>query len=448
MDNNLLKAIKSLGFTELTPIQEKCIPSIRKGIDVVGQSSTGSGKTAAFGLPILEKVVAGKGLQFLVLTPTRELCVQVAAALRDFSVHLRLRILAVYGGVAIQPQIDMLRSADIVVATPGRMCDHLERRTADLSKVRFVVLDEADKMFEMGFVDDVERIVRSVHSSHQTLLFSATVPQAVMGLINKHLRNPFFVKVDSYVDKQFLKNIYYNVSYHDKFSLLFHLLKKHSGGRSLVFCGKRSEVDVVAKNLKLNGIFAAPIHGGLSQNRRDASMDLLKSDKVNVLVATDVAARGLDIKNITHVYNYDVPKTPGEYVHRVGRTARAGKTGEAITLLCDRDYENFDHVVRDRSLDIQKSTTPSFEKMKFVRTERFERSSSGRFGDRQGQRPSGRFGDRPRPSGRFGDRQEQRPSGRFSDRKGSSSSGQRFGKPKRFERPYKAPRFGGMGRNS
>jgi ATP-dependent RNA helicase DeaD len=392
IDMNLKKAIKALGFDELTPIQEKCIPAIKKGQDVVGQSSTGSGKTAAFGLPMLEKVVPGKGIQALVLTPTRELCVQVGSALKDFGRHMHIKITTVYGGVGISPQIDALRHVDIVVATPGRMLDHVSRRTVDLTKVVYLVLDEADKMFEMGFIDDVEAIIRCVPRNRQTMLFSATLGTNVLALVRKHLRSPVYVKTSSYVDTSLLHHVYYDVGAFDKFSLLVHLLSKNSEGRSLVFCARRTEVDIVARNLKLNGIFAAPIHGGLSQNKRDNSMDLLKSDKINVLVATDVAARGLDIKNVTHVYNYDVPKSSEDYVHRVGRTARAGNQGIAATLLSDRDYENFDRVLRDRSLEIKKVPTPAFQKLRFVRS--FHHDGL----DRRERHPaSGRDDDSSRP---------------------------------------------------
>ncbi|MBI2549917.1 DEAD/DEAH box helicase [Candidatus Woesearchaeota archaeon] len=366
----LLKAVKGMGFTEPMPIQEKCIPEIRLGKDVVGQSSTGSGKTAAFGLPILEKIRPGVGLQVLILTPTRELCVQVTEALNEFGRYIHARAASVYGGVGIDPQIRAIRTADIVVGTPGRILDHLERRTIAFNNVKFLVLDEADRMFDMGFIDDVERIISRVPKERQTMLFSATFSSGIQDIVRRHMRSPVNVKGEIYVDKKLLKQVYYDIKVYEKFSLLVHLLKKSTSGLALIFCATRREVDVVAKNLKMQGVNAMAIHGGLTQNRRLYALDSLKKGHINVLVATDVAARGLDIKDISHVYNYDVPKSSEEYVHRIGRTARAGVGGDAVTLLSDRDYENFSSVLRDRTLEIRKAEPPHFEKVQFVRVQR------------------------------------------------------------------------------
>lgn len=365
----LLKAVKGMGFEEAMPIQEKCIPEIRNGKDVVGQSSTGSGKTAAFGLPILEKIEPGRGIQALILTPTRELCVQVTDALNEFGRHIRTRAVSVYGGVGIGPQISAIKTADIVVGTPGRILDHLERQTISFSKARFLVIDEADKMFQMGFIEDVERIISHVPKERQTLLFSATMSADVHGIVRKHLRTPVTAKGEIYVDKSLLKQVYYDIRPYDKFSLLVHLLKRETPGLALVFCATRREVDVVAKNLKAQGSKAMAIHGGLTQSRRLHALDSLKAGHINVLVATDVAARGLDIKDVSHVYNYDVPKSSEEYVHRIGRTARAGMNGEAVTLLTERDYDNFNNVLRDHTLEIRKAELPQFEKVQFLRAQ-------------------------------------------------------------------------------
>lgn len=364
----LLKAIKHLGFTETTGIQEKCIPSIQEGKDIVAQSSTGSGKTAAFGLPLLEKLQTDKGIQLLVLTPTRELCVQVADAMQGFAKFLsHVRIVSVYGGVSIVPQIDHLRRANIVVGTPGRILDHISRNTINFQHVKFLVLDEADKMFEMGFIEAVEEILRHIPQQRQTLLFSATIPQAVMHLVRKHLKNPMSIKGETYVHKTLLKQVYYVIPTKEKFSLLAHLLKGKPEGLALIFCATRRETDLVAKNLKLHGIQALAIHGGLTQNKRELALEALKNGHVNTLVATDVAARGLDIKSVSHVYNYDVPKSPNEYIHRIGRTARAGSNGEAVTLLSERDYDNFNHILSDRSLEIKKEQLPHFPQVAFQR---------------------------------------------------------------------------------
>ncbi|HII65751.1 TPA: DEAD/DEAH box helicase [Candidatus Woesearchaeota archaeon] len=409
----LVQAVLEMGFTEPTPIQQQCIPEIKKGRDVVGQSGTGSGKTAAFGLPILEQVQPRQGIQALILTPTRELCVQVNDMLNSFGKHLRLRSTAVYGGVGINPQIDALRYAEIVVGTPGRILDHLERRTISFTNVRFFVLDEADKMFEMGFVEDVERIMSQVPRERQTMLFSATVPPTVNALIRKHLRDPVIIKTHIHVDRSLLRQVYYNIPQHDKFSLLVHLLRNKTPGLAMVFCATRSETDVVARNLHMNGVNAMAIHGGLSQSRRLHVLDQLKKEHIDVMVATDVAARGLDVKHISHVYNYDVPKTSDEYVHRIGRTARAGAEGDAVTLLTDRDYENFNNVLRDRTLNVERAEVPSFERVRFMRN-----SQRGRpFGDRDRHSRGSFSGERREHYGGRGHR------GESGDRRGGARTG-------------------------
>ncbi len=393
----LMKAVVELGFTEATPIQAKSMPLIREGKDVVGQSGTGSGKTAAFGLPMLEVIEPRQGIQALILTPTRELCVQVHDSLRSFGRYVHIKTTAVYGGVGIGPQIDHLRNAEIVVGTPGRILDHLERRTLRLDRVKIFVLDEADKMFEMGFVEDVERIMSQVPKQRQTLLFSATLPSSVTSIINRHLKNPTTIKTNVHVDRSLLRQVYYNIHQQEKFSLLVHLLKNKTPGLAMVFCATRRETDVVAKNLMKNGIEAMAIHGGLSQNKRLHVLDQLKKSHIDVMVATDVAARGLDVKNISHVYNYDVPNTSEEYTHRIGRTARAGAEGDAVTMLTERDYDNFNNVLRDRSLQIKKEDLPQFEKVPFVRGESYGNRGGGArgggFGGRgAGHRRGGGFG--------------------------------------------------------
>lgn len=375
---DIVKAIKKSGFVEPTAIQNRCIPEIKAGKDVVGQSLTGSGKTAAFGLPIIEKIQHGKGVQALILTPTRELAIQVQETLSKFSSFMKVHVIAVYGGVSIQLQIDALKKADIVVATPGRMLDHIKRNTVNFSNTQFLVLDESDKMFEMGLIEDVEMIIRQLPKERQTLLFSATMSSDIQHLVKKHLRNPVVIKEQIHVDKKLLKQIYYEVKQQEKFSLLVYLLKNKTPGLAIVFCGTRREVDTVSKNLRLNGLRSMAVHGGLSQNRRTFAIDSLKKENVQVLVATDVAARGLDINNISHVYNYDSPKNSSENTHRIGRTARAGKYGEAVTLLSDRDYDNFRNVLIDRSIQIQKEQLPQFEKVMFVREVQKSRNSFSR----------------------------------------------------------------------
>jgi ATP-dependent RNA helicase DeaD len=274
----------------------------------------------------------------------------------------------VYGGVSIGPQIRDIRTSEIVIGTPGRMLDHLRRRTIDLGIIKVLVLDETDKMFEMGFIDDVEEIIRYIPQQRQLLMFSATISEDVHRLARKHLKNPMIIKTRSYVDQSKLKQIYYDIyEQNQKFSLLVHLLNNNTDGLSIVFCGTRRESDAVSKNLARQGIRASAIHGGMRQQKRSSSLDALKTEKTKVLVATDVAARGLDIKNVTHIYNYDVPKTPTEYVHRIGRTARAGANGAAITLLTERDHDNFRRVQSNDDLRIERADVPDFRKVPFRR---------------------------------------------------------------------------------
>ncbi|HVQ00103.1 MAG TPA: DEAD/DEAH box helicase [Candidatus Thermoplasmatota archaeon] len=364
----LLKTIEGLGFEEMTPIQEKCLRDIHLGKDVVGQAETGSGKTLAFCLPILDRINVRGGLQALILTPTRELCVQLTEVFKQFGDQLGVRSVSVFGGVSIEPQIRELRHAHVVVGTPGRILDHMRRRTIDFRDVRFLVLDETDKMFEMGFIEDVEQIINEVPKHRQTLMFSATISHEIYKVTNRHLRNPLVVRTQSYVDKSKLRQIYYDIyQQNNKFSLLLHLLKNNTPGLAIVFCATQRETDLVARNLRHQGIHASAIHGGMSQNKRLQSLDSLKNQTTDVLVATDVAARGLDIKNVTHVYNYDVPKTSKEYVHRIGRTARAGENGDAVTLLTDRDHDNFRRVQDDEELNIELAEMPQFRKVPFIR---------------------------------------------------------------------------------
>ena len=361
------RALKELHFEEATTVQEKCIPLLQQGKDIVAQSKTGSGKTAAFGLPMLEKLEGGKGIQAIILTPTRELCVQVSDAIKSFSKYTPLRVATIYGGVGLEPQVDSIRKSEIVVGTPGRTLDHISRNSLKLNQIKYVVLDEADKMLEMGFIEDVEKILSFTPKQKQVALFSATMPARIYELVEKYQNHPVKIRGDIHVDKSKLRQAYYNIRSNEKFSLLVHLLKQDTNNVSLVFCGTRREADVVTKNLKNNGIKAMSIHGGLTQSKRLNALEMFKKEKVTVLVATDVAARGLDIRNVTHVYNYDVPKSSEDYIHRIGRTARAGEDGDAITLLSDRDYENFDRVLSDRSIQILKLDVPQTEKAKFVR---------------------------------------------------------------------------------
>jgi ATP-dependent RNA helicase DeaD len=338
----VLKSINDSRFERPSEIQEKSIPLILAGKDVIAGSATGSGKTLAFAAGILQSSERGKGIQALVLTPTRELAEQVAKALTKFSKYRPLGIIAVYGGVGIAPQITGLRTADVVVGTPGRILDHIGRNTIKLGNVKTLVLDEADRMFDMGFKEDVEKIIRKCPQDRQTLLFSATISKEVVRLARNHMKKPHEVSVESYVDPKKLVQTYYNVGDELKFSLLVHLLKHENSRLVMVFCNTKRNTDKVAKNLRFSGIDALAIHGGLTQGKRNNVMKLFHSGKSCVLVCTDVAARGLDIRGVSHVYNYDIPRESKQYIHRIGRTARAGAEGKAINILSRNDYDNLD----------------------------------------------------------------------------------------------------------
>jgi ATP-dependent RNA helicase DeaD len=380
----LKNKINEVGFKDLTHIQEKCIPEILNKRDVVGQAETGSGKTLAFCLPILEMIKSQYGLQVLVLTPTRELCIQVTTVFKEFGRNLGINVIDIYGGVNIAPQIKNIPNSNIIVATPGRLLDHIGRKTIDLKNIRILILDETDKMLEMGFIEDVEKIICNLPRERQTLMFSATISEEVYTVAKKHLKNPLMLRTKPFVDTKKLNQRYYDI-YHqnDKFSLLVHLLKSSTSDLAIVFCATRKETEIVTKNLQRQEINASEIHGGMSQNKRIRSLESLKRQKTDVLVATDVAARGLDIKDVSHVYNYDVPKTSKEYIHRIGRTARAGKNGDAVTLLTSRDHDNFRRVQSDEKLSIKKANFPRFTKVPFLRgykkRNRYIKSSQSKF---------------------------------------------------------------------
>ena len=347
LSHELLTSIEQMGINTPTQIQGLSIPSIMQGKDVIGESATGSGKTLAFGCGIIEKVIPGKGLQALIMTPTRELAEQVKNNLRQLT--RKLKVITVYGGVAIHPQIDGLRKAEVVVATPGRLLDHLQRGTVDTSKIKVLVMDEADRMFDMGFIDDVEKIISQCPKKRQTMFFSATISERVKQLGKRHMVTPSIVAAKNQVDPSKLTQVYYNVERGMKLSLLVHLLKQEKLGLVMVFCNTRKTVDFIVKNLKGNEVKAIAIHGGLSQNKRTKTIETFNDGKVAVLVCTDVAARGLHIDNVSHIYNFDIPKDAKDYVHRIGRTARAGEEGKAVNILADVDHDNFSRVIREYS---------------------------------------------------------------------------------------------------
>ena len=420
----ILKSIEEEGFDTPTEIQVKSIPIILEGKDVIGGSATGSGKTLAFSVGIIHSISKGNGLQAIVLTPTRELAEQVSKSLKVWSRHIGLRVAPIYGGVAIGPQFKELESADVVVGTPGRVLDHLERGTIDLKRIKVAVLDEADRMLDMGFIEDVNKIISQCSRDRQTMLYSATLSKDIRMLADRNMKDPITVSVESYVDPKKLTQIFYDVPRNLKFSLLVHLLRQESAGLVMVFCNTKRITDFVARNLQKNGIEATAIHGGLSQAKRNKTMEKFHSGKTEVLVCTDVAARGLHIEDVSHVYNYDIPKEAKQYIHRIGRTARAGKEGKAVNLLTSLDYENFDNVLRENDVNIIKEDTPKVEKI-FVEMSSGRRGQRGQGGPRRGQRRDTSFS-----------RNSDGPKQRFQRRRNrnESSSRAQFGQSKKRSR--------------
>ena len=365
LDASLVATLTELGYEEPTPIQRETIPLLLEGRDVLGQAATGTGKTAAFALPLLQRVAPGfaqrgdgeeASVCALVLVPTRELAMQVAEAMHRYGRGLGVRTLAVYGGQAIQQQLRALRrGVDIVVATPGRALDHLRRGTLDLSTVQVVVLDEADEMLDMGFADDLEAILSELPAQRQTALFSATMASRVGQIAERHLREPARVTIarerTAPGEVPRVRQTAYVVQRRHKAAALARVLDMESPSSAIVFCRTRTEVDELTETLGGRGWRAEALHGGLSQEQRDRVMRRFRDGAVELLVATDVAARGLDIEHLSHVVNYDVPAAPDAYVHRIGRTGRAGREGVAVTLAEPRELRqlrNIEHLTKQK----------------------------------------------------------------------------------------------------
>jgi ATP-dependent RNA helicase DeaD len=356
IDKRIIKALEEIGFIEMTEIQEKAIPACLDGKDVIAQSMTGSGKTAAFGIPIIEKIERGKGIQAVIIGPTRELVNQISAEMEKFSKHKRVEVATIYGGVSIEPQIFKLRHADVVVGTPGRMIDHMQRGSINLNNVKVLVLDEADRMLDMGFIDDIKRIISQMPSKKQTMLFSATMPDEIVYIAKRFMKESVKISGEKHISHKLLKHYYYDTKNDEKLSLLEFLIKKEKPHLAMVFCGTRHVTDFVANELYKANIEAKAIHGGLGQDSRMKILEGFHRGKPHVLVATDVAARGLDIKDVSHIFNYDIPKTVEDYTHRIGRTARFGKEGETISLLSKEDHEHFRKIIQ--YIDVQRNFVP------------------------------------------------------------------------------------------
>lgn len=340
IEKPLLDSVEKMGFEEATPIQAETIPVALKGKDVIGQAQTGTGKTAAFGLPMLNKINSKeKRVQGLVIAPTRELAIQVQEELYELSKFKKVKVMSVYGGASIGHQIKQIKQgAQIVVGTPGRMLDHINRGTLKLNTVETLVLDEADEMLNMGFIEDIEKIISEVPSERQTLLFSATMPKPIQRIGERFMKNPELVKVKAKsISATSVTQYFTKARDNEKFDIMTRLLDVQNPTASLVFARTKKRVDELAQGFEIRGFKAEGIHGDLAQNKRMKILKDFKAGKIEILVATDVAARGIDVEGLTHVYNYDIPQDPESYVHRIGRTGRAGQKGVSVTFVTPQE---------------------------------------------------------------------------------------------------------------
>ncbi|MCI2115628.1 MAG: DEAD/DEAH box helicase [Acidaminococcus sp.] len=362
IEPKILKALQDMGFEEPSPIQKGAIPLALKGEDIIGQAQTGTGKTAAFGIPIIQSLnEKDRHVQALVMSPTRELCIQVAEEIGKIGRTKRVRVLPVYGGQPIERQIRSLRNGvQVVIGTPGRLLDHLHRGTIKLDHVRFLVLDEADEMLDMGFIEDIENIIKQVPSERQTMLFSATMPRPILSISKKYMRAPKLVAIHKeIITAPTIAQYYYETR--DKVDGLCRILDTTDNFKMIIFCRTKKGVDELVIALATRGYEAEGLHGDLSQSQRDRVMKKFRHNEVDILVATDVAARGLDIDNITHVVNFDVPQDPESYVHRIGRTGRAGNTGVSLTFITPREFRQLKLIERTIKTKIIRGTLPTDE---------------------------------------------------------------------------------------
>jgi ATP-dependent RNA helicase DeaD len=358
---DIQQALDELGFEDPTPIQDQAIPELLAGHDVIGQAQTGTGKTAAFGLPLLQYLdPASDEVQAVVLTPTRELCIQVTQALRAYAEHLDIEIVAVFGGAPIRSQQAQLRAgAHVVVATVGRMMDLMSRRSLVLTAARYIVLDEADEMLDLGFIEDVEKILRMCPSGRQTALFSATMPPPVKKLAESYMYDPVTIRITPRtLTVDAIAQAYLEVPAREKAERLIKLLKEEDPEQAIIFTRTKIGASQLERKLKDKGLDVKALHGDLSQGVRDGVMIAFKDHRVKLLVATDIAARGLDIEHVTHVINYDVPDSSEVYVHRIGRTGRVGRTGRAITLVTPAQRDEIGRIERDVKTTIDEWETP------------------------------------------------------------------------------------------
>lgn len=374
LSEKVLDAICKKGFEEPTPIQVLTIPvMLRDDTNIIVQAQTGTGKTAAFGLPLIEMInPKEKTVQALIVTPTRELAIQVSEEINSLRGFSTIQVIPVYGGQSIDQQLRRLkRGVHIVVGTPGRIIDHINRKTLNLSNIEYLILDEADEMLNMGFIEDMEEIMKHTNPHKRTLLFSATIPPRIKTLAGKYMTGYEFITVEKQKPTVSLtEQIYYEVQASDKFEALCRIIDIEENFYGLVFCRTKNDVDEVFSHLVERGYDAGFIHGDISQAQREKTLDKFKKKKINVLVATDVAARGLDVYNMTHVINYAIPQDPDGYVHRIGRTGRAGKQGTAITFITPSEYQKLIFIQHRAKSDIKKLKIPNVKEIINAKTKK------------------------------------------------------------------------------
>jgi ATP-dependent RNA helicase DeaD len=363
LSKEIRKSIKEMGFREPTEIQEKCIPLILEGKDIIGHAQTGTGKTAAFGIPLMELLdPANKKAQAIVVCPTRELANQVSEELGRLAKYIpELKVLSVYGGLSVDSQISALKTgAQIIVGTPGRIIDHLERQTMQTDDIGIVVLDEADEMLNMGFREAIEEILGTIPLGRQTLLFSATMPKPILRLTEQYQKDPVLVKVvQEELTVPQVKQYYFEVKDNAKPEALKRLIDAENIKSALVFCNAKKEVDKLVIKLRSRGYPADALHGDIKQKKREQRMDMFKNEEIGILIATDVAARGIDVDNIEVVFNYDLPQELETYVHRIGRTARAGRPGLAYSFVSSKELGKLNAITKITNTDIIKRELPS-----------------------------------------------------------------------------------------
>lgn len=375
IDERILRAVKELGFEVMTPIQAKAIPVMLEGRDIIGQAQTGTGKTAAFSIPVLQATdPEDEGLQALILCPTRELAIQAAEEMRKYAKYMSgIKVLPIYGGQDIQKQIRSLKgNVQIVVGTPGRVMDHMRRHTLKLENVKTIVLDEADEMLDMGFREDIDTILEGMSQEHQTALFSATMPKPILEITKKFQKEDTeYLKMEAKeLTIPLVKQYYYEVSRKNKEEVVSRLLDYYNPKRTLIFCNTKRMVDDLAENLVGRGYFAVGLHGDLSQAQRDRVMAGFRSGQTDILIATDVAARGIDVSDVEAVFNYDVPQDVEYYVHRIGRTGRAGKKGRAFTLVVGREIYKVREIEKICKTKIEVRMVPSAADIKTAKSEK------------------------------------------------------------------------------